>query len=81
LFFSFFFFFFFDKFFEKPKEFIREMIHLTLKRLETPRSLEFRWGEGWEHPFEDGVGWGGGVRCGTDEGEWGGWEWNTECKK
>jgi hypothetical protein len=26
------------------------MIHLTLKRLEAPGSLEFRWGRGWGHP-------------------------------
>jgi hypothetical protein len=30
------------------------MKHLTLKRLETPRSLEFWWG--WGHPHGDGVG-------------------------
>jgi hypothetical protein len=31
-----------------------EMMHLTLKRLEAPGSLEVRWGEGWRHPHEDG---------------------------
>ncbi len=30
-----------------------EMMHLTLKRLEAPGSLEVRWGEGWEHPHGD----------------------------
>jgi hypothetical protein len=29
------------------------MMHLTLKRLEAPRSLEVRWGEGWEHSRGD----------------------------
>ena len=35
------------------------MMHLTLKRLEAPGSLEVRWGEGrvWGHPHGDkGVG-------------------------
>jgi hypothetical protein len=41
------------------------MMHLTLKRLEAPGSLEVRWGEGWGHPCGDGVGWGGGVGCGA----------------
>jgi hypothetical protein len=36
------------------------MMHLTLKRLEAPDSLEVRWTGGWE----TGVGWGGGVICG-----------------
>jgi hypothetical protein len=45
-----------------------EMIHLNLKRLEAPGSLEARWGGGWGHPSGDGVGWGGGVGCGTDGG-------------
>jgi hypothetical protein len=32
-------------------------MHLTLKRLEAPGSLEVRWGGGWGHPCGDGV-WG-----------------------
>ena len=43
-----------------------EMTHLSLKRLEVPRSLEVRCGEvGWGHPSGDRVGWGGSVGCGT----------------
>ena len=30
------------------------MMHLTLKRLEAPGSLEVRWGGGWGHPRGDG---------------------------
>ena len=41
-----------------------EMMHLSLKRLEAPGSLEVRWGGGWGHPHGD-KGWGGGVGCGT----------------
>jgi hypothetical protein len=37
------------------------MIHITLKRLETPGSLEDRWGGGRGHPHGVGVGGGGGV--------------------
>jgi hypothetical protein len=33
------------------------MMHLTLKRLVTPGSLEVREGQGWGHPHED-WGWG-----------------------
>jgi hypothetical protein len=29
------------------------MMHLTLKRLEAPGSLEVRWGMGWGHPCGD----------------------------
>ena len=29
------------------------MMHLTLKRLEAPGSLEVRWGGGWGHPRGD----------------------------
>ena len=32
------------------------MMHLTLKRLEAPGSLEVRWGGGWGHPCGDGAG-------------------------
>jgi hypothetical protein len=35
------------------------MMHLTLKRLEAPGSLEVRWGGGWEDPREDR----GGTQC------------------
>jgi hypothetical protein len=41
------------------------MMHLTLKRLEAPGSLEVRWGGEWGHPHGGGVGWGGDVGCGT----------------
>jgi hypothetical protein len=37
-------------------------MHLTLKRLEVPRSLEVRWDLGWGHPCADGGGV--GRRCG-----------------
>jgi hypothetical protein len=30
-----------------------EMMHLTLKRLRAPGSLEVRWGRGWGHPRGD----------------------------
>jgi hypothetical protein len=34
-----------------------EKMHLTLKRLGAPGSLEVRWGRGWGHPRRDrGVG-------------------------
>jgi hypothetical protein len=29
------------------------MIHLTIKRLEAPGSLEIRWSEGWDYPLGD----------------------------
>jgi hypothetical protein len=32
------------------------MMHLILKRLEAPGSLEVRWGGRWRHPSEDGMG-------------------------
>ena len=41
------------------------MMHLALKRLEAPGSLEVRCGWGWEHPHGDGVGWGGDVERGA----------------
>jgi hypothetical protein len=60
------------------------MMHLTLKRLEAPGSLEVRWGGGLGHICGDRIGWEevwdveqteggsglGGVR-----------EWNMEYKK
>jgi hypothetical protein len=45
------------------------MVHLTLKRLEAPGSLEVRWGGGWGHLCGDGVWWGGGVGFGA-VGRW-----------
>ena len=61
------------------------MMHLTLKRLETPGSLEVRWGGGWGHPRGDRVGWGRGVGCGTVRGFMGGsgngiWSVKTELQ-
>jgi hypothetical protein len=41
------------------------MMHLTLKRLEAPGSLEVRWGGGLGHPGGNEVGWGEGVGCGA----------------
>ena len=38
-----------------------ETMHLILKRLEAPGSLEVRWGESLGHPHGDRMGWGGGV--------------------
>jgi hypothetical protein len=32
------------------------MMHLTLKRLETPGNLEVRWGRGWGHSSGNGGG-------------------------
>jgi hypothetical protein len=37
------------------------MMHLTLKKLEAPESLEVRWGWEWGHPCGD---WWVGRRCG-----------------
>ena len=53
------------------------MMHLTLKRLEAPGSLEVRWGGGWGHPRGDGVGWEGDVGCGA-LGAWMGVGWGME---
>ena len=50
---------------------------------ETGGPREFRGqlgGRWWGHPRGDGIGWGGGVGCGTDGGWMGGGEWNMECK-
>ena len=58
------------------------MMHLTLKRLEAPGSLEVRWGGEWGHPHRDRIGWEGVVRCRAVGGWMGrGREWNMECKK
>jgi hypothetical protein len=53
------------------------MIHLTLKRLEAPESLEVRWDGEWRHTLGDRR-WGGGMGCGADRGWMGvsGGEWN-----
>jgi hypothetical protein len=45
-----------------------EMMHLTLKRLEVPGSLEVRWGWGWGHPQGDRM-----CRGGMGYGTVGGW--------
>jgi hypothetical protein len=57
------------------------MMHLTLKRLEAPGSLEVRWGGEWGIHVE--TGWGGEEVWSMEqsEGGWGGGEWNIECKK
>jgi hypothetical protein len=47
------------------------MMHLTLKILEVPGSIEVRWGGGMGHPH--GVGW-DGRRCGM----WNNWRDNGE---
>ena len=41
-----------------------EKIHLTLKRLEAPGSLEDRWDRGWGQSH-GGKGWGGDVGYGA----------------
>jgi hypothetical protein len=61
------------------------MMHLTLKRLEAPGSLEVRWGVVWGHPRGD-EGWGVGRweevwDVEQSEGGWGCREWNMEYKK
>jgi hypothetical protein len=58
-----------------------EMMHLTLKRLEAPGSLEARCGRGWAYPRGDRGGV--GRRCGTccsRRVDGGSGEWNMECK-
>jgi hypothetical protein len=49
------------------------MMHLILKRLEAPGSLEVRWGGGWGHPRGD-KGWEEGMGCGSS----GGWMWGKK---
>jgi hypothetical protein len=56
------------------------MMHLTLKRLEAPGSLEVRCSWGWGHIRGDGVGWSGGVGCRADGGWMGAREWNMGVK-
>jgi hypothetical protein len=61
-----------------------EMMHLTLKRLEDPGSLEVRWGGGVGGGIQVAMGWGGEEVCDVEqlEGGWGwGGEWNMKCKK
>jgi hypothetical protein len=56
------------------------MMHLTLKRLEAPGSLEVRWGGSGASTWRQGV----RRSCGmwSSRGWMGrGGEWNTECKK
>jgi hypothetical protein len=49
-----------------------EMVHLTLKRLESPGSLEVRWGGRRGHPRGYGVGFGRGRDVEQSESGWGG---------
>ena len=56
-------------------------MHLTFKRLEASVSLEVRWSWELRHPCGNKVGREGGVDVEQLEGEWGGREWNMECKK
>ena len=49
------------------------MMHLILKRLEAPGSLEVRWGGVGGIHVEKRVEWGGGVGCRAD----GGWMWGA----
>jgi hypothetical protein len=49
-----------------------EMMHLTLKRLEVPGSLEVRWGGWWGHPCGDRVGGEEVWDVEQSEGGWGG---------
>jgi hypothetical protein len=44
-----------------------EMMHLTLKRLDAPGSLEVKWGVGLGHPHGDRE-WAGDVGCGAVRG-------------
>jgi hypothetical protein len=43
-------------------------MHLTLKRLETPGTLEVRWSGGGEDIHGETEGWRGGMECGAAEG-------------
>jgi hypothetical protein len=47
------------------------MMHLTLKRLEAPGSLEVRWGREWGHP-------GGDRGMGRKYGIWNSWRVDLE---
>ena len=58
------------------------MMHLTLKRLEVPGSLEVRWGGVRGIHMETGWGREEVWDVEQSEGRWGGGrEWNIECKK
>jgi hypothetical protein len=54
-------------------------MHLTLMRLESPGSLEVRWG--WGIFMEMGCGMEEDLDVEQMEGGWGVREWNIECKK
>jgi hypothetical protein len=58
------------------------MMHLTLKRLEAPGSLEVSWSRGWGHPHGD-RGLGRGMGCGTVGGGvgWGNKIWSVKVNK
>jgi hypothetical protein len=59
-----------------------EMMHLTLKRMEAPGSLEVRWDGGWGKSMWRWGGVGGGVGCGAVvRVDGGSREWIVECKK
>ena len=51
------------------------MMHLTLKRLEAPGSLEVRWDGGWGIHVETGSG--GEEVWGVEQSD-GGWGWGME---
>jgi hypothetical protein len=59
------------------------MMHLTLKRLEAPGSLEVRWGEGWGWGVEtEGMGRGYGMWNGKRVDRGGGNKiWNVKKNK
>jgi hypothetical protein len=59
------------------------MMHLTLKRLEAPGSLEVRWGGGGGIHLEAGRGevWDVEQMGWEVDGGGGDREWNMECKK
>jgi hypothetical protein len=57
------------------------MMHLIVKRLEVPESLEVRCGRGWG--IHTATGWGGEEVWVVEqsEGAWGGRKWTMEYKK
>jgi hypothetical protein len=59
------------------------MMHLTLKKLEAPGSLEVRLGKLGIGGIHVETGWGGKEVWDVEqmEGGWGGKEWNMEYKK
>jgi hypothetical protein len=54
------------------------MMHLTLKGLEVPGSLEVMWGEGGDIHMEIGCGGEEVWDVEQSEGRWG-WGWGMEC--